>query len=741
MSIARLTAAAHILALTGAVQAQELPLAPLSNYGKVVVTAKQSAGGYVAFEQAFGGSFDAEPASGYPKNSELRRLGRAVGRLDVAFARGVGYCTAFLISDQYLMTNAHCLEGGQVQAISFITGYVESGVEDGTKTYTVGTTPVEISPSRDLDFAILQVFGNPSAEWGRLTLAALEIDDTRDAGMPLMVLGHPVFQVAPVPVPQALYVSRKECRATATKPRAGKKLRHTCDTLVGNSGSPVLSDDSRQVIALHHAGDPREGVNFAIPMTLIAQRSEVVAGLLAVEPKPSNPAVAAQLAAAQAELEEMAALRSELEKLRAERDAAGVAAKATADRLAKEMAEREAADRNAALTAKRLLDEKRKAEAERDRLAEAERKKAADAARLKQAGDLRTVQTTLPDSEQYSGAYWEKTVKVLTGHDRFVSTARFSPDGTRVLTASSDGIATLWHVSGKGWPMSLKGHRGSLTSATFSTDGTRVVTGATDGTAMVWDAKNGHRLTILAGHGKGVTFAAFSPDGTLIVTTSYDGKAIVWDAGNWRRRFNLADHKDEVTGAVFSPDGTRLVTTSRDKTAVIWDTRSGRSLATLALHGGLVKHAAFSPDGTRIVTASYDDTAMIWDAKDGRHLATLKGHGDGVAHAVFSSDGTRIVTASWDDTAAIWDVRSGRRLVTLGGHTENVTHAAFSPDGTRVVTTSNDNSAAVWDARSGKRLAALTGHSGDLRFAEFSPDGSHVVTASGDKTARIWGSH
>lgn len=284
MSFARLTAVASIISLTTAVHAQDIPLAPLSNFGKVAVPATQSGGGYVAFEQAFGGTFDAEPASRYPESSVMRQLGRAVGRLDVAFDRGLGYCTAFLISDQHLMTNAHCLDGGQVQAISFVAGYVDTGVEEGTKTYTVGTTPVEISPRGDLDFAILQVFGNPASEWGTVTLSAMEFDARRDAGMPLMILGHPVFQVAPVPIPQALYVSRKECGATQINPRTGNKLRHTCDTLVGNSGSPVFSDDSREVIALHHAGDPREGINLAIPMRLIAQQSQVVAKLVASAP-------------------------------------------------------------------------------------------------------------------------------------------------------------------------------------------------------------------------------------------------------------------------------------------------------------------------------------------------------------------------------------------------------------------------------------------------------------------------
>jgi WD40 repeat protein len=34
----------------------------------------------------------------------------------------------------------------------------------------------------------------------------------------------------------------------------------------------------------------------------------------------------------------------------------------------------------------------------------------------------------------------------LTGHDDFISAGCFSPDGTRVATASKDGTARLWPV-------------------------------------------------------------------------------------------------------------------------------------------------------------------------------------------------------------------------------------------------------------------------------------------------------
>jgi hypothetical protein len=73
-------------------------------------------------------------------------------------------------------------------------------------------------------------------------------------------------------------------------------------------------------------------------------------------------------------------------------------------------------------------------------------------------------------------------------------------------------------------------HQGPVRSAAFSPDGTRVVTASSDNTARVWDAATGQPLTRPLEHQSAVWSAAFSPDGTRVVTASSDKTARVWDA-------------------------------------------------------------------------------------------------------------------------------------------------------------------------------------------------------------------
>jgi len=327
---------------------------------------------------------------------------------------------------------------------------------------------------------------------------------------------------------------------------------------------------------------------------------------------------------------------------------------------------------------------------------------------------------------------------VLSGHRAAVRSAAYSPDGSHIVTASQDMTARIWDARSGGQSSVLIGHGDFVYGASYSPDGTRIVTASRDKTARIWDARTGAQLVVLSGHSEFVYGASYSPDGTRIVTASRDGTARIWDARTGKELAVLAGHGSTVWSALYSPDGTRIVTASADKTARIWDARAGTPLAVLAGHRDKVEFAAFSPDGTRIVTASEDKTVRLWDSSTGTQVAVLGMHADAVECASYSADGTRIVTAGADKTARIWSTRSGMQLAVLAAHRDVVEYAAYSPDGTRIVTVSDDKSARIWDARRGVALAELSGHGKPVVYAAYSPDGARIVTASFDRTARIW---
>src|SRR5207244_2418061 len=77
----------------------------------------------------------------------------------------------------------------------------------------------------------------------------------------------------------------------------------------------------------------------------------------------------------------------------------------------------------------------------------------------------------------------------------------------------------------------FKGHTSQINSVAFSPDGTLVVSGSSDETVRVWDSQTGDSvLSPLKWHTGRVNSVAFSPDGTRIVSGAYDNTIVMWDA-------------------------------------------------------------------------------------------------------------------------------------------------------------------------------------------------------------------
>ena len=141
----------------------------------------------------------------------------------------------------------------------------------------------------------------------------------------------------------------------------------------------------------------------------------------------------------------------------------------------------------------------------------------------------------------------------------------------------------------RGGVFTLYGHTGPVNSVAFSPDGTRILTGSSDFTAKLWDARTGTPCPQPEGTRERGDKRRVQPgrDADRHRQPGQDGEDLGRENGGSLARTQGVS--GGVTSIAFSPDGERIVTGSDSWStppdeATIWDTRTGISLLKLKGH-------------------------------------------------------------------------------------------------------------------------------------------------------------
>ncbi|ETO21756.1 G-protein beta WD-40 repeats containing protein [Reticulomyxa filosa] len=290
-----------------------------------------------------------------------------------------------------------------------------------------------------------------------------------------------------------------------------------------------------------------------------------------------------------------------------------------------------------------------------------------------------------------------KPLKYFQEYSVYINNAKFSPDGTKIVSSSAEKIIEIWDITSGKVIKTLKGHTHSVYNVEFSSDGNMIVSCSEDGTIRLWDIRSeGNEIKKLQGHSDYVTCATFSLDCNMIVSCSYD-------------------------------------TTIR-----IWNVYSGKEIKKLEGHSLWINNVQFSSNNKYIVSSSNDNTIGIWDLQSGNLFQLLKGHSDSVTKAFFSSNNHFIVSSSDDNTIRLWDVTSGKELQKFEGHSKPVKDIRFFPDCQTIVSCSTDKTIRLWDIKLGVEIQKLDVHADWITGLDVSPDGHTILLSSWDKPIHLW---
>lgn len=292
-------------------------------------------------------------------------------------------------------------------------------------------------------------------------------------------------------------------------------------------------------------------------------------------------------------------------------------------------------------------------------------------------------------------------------HTARVGAVAWSPDGTRIASASDDHAVLICDAQKGQTTLTYGGHNGPVLALAWSPDGKYIASGGADTTVQVWDATTGKTVSTYTGHSKQVNAVSWAHTSNLIASGSEDRTVQVWNAMTREIFFTYTGHKAGVLATAWSPDDSSIATGSWDNTV-----RAVAAVATQSFnvgdtifiyegHAAEVYSVAWSPSGKQLASASGDRFVTVHNGLNGNTIFNYEGHSDIVYAVAWSPDGARLASASADNTAQVWSARTTQHvlrqsLFTYNGHSNIVYAVAWSPNSRRLASGSADTTMQVW---------------------------------------------
>jgi len=293
-----------------------------------------------------------------------------------------------------------------------------------------------------------------------------------------------------------------------------------------------------------------------------------------------------------------------------------------------------------------------------------------------------------------------KPLRVLKGHNKFITSFTYDPTDKNFYTGSYDGIIHRW-VEGQGSTDGISGtsHSNEITGASIDPHHKQVFTCGKDDTVRVTSTESKAQTGISIGTtglpvgiaspqnnagcqvvatSKGVglirkdkvvafknttydpTCIAFAPDGTQAAVGAADNIIHLFqvDGDTLKETGELKHHRGALTSISYSPDGSMIASGDSNREVVAWD-RNAKTVKCQGwvFHTSRVKSVAWSPDNKYVASASLDQSVIIWSIEKPTSRIQQK-----IAHHMGTNgvtwvDNNTLASIGQDCTLKTWTVK------------------------------------------------------------------------------------
>lgn len=223
-----------------------------------------------------------------------------------------------------------------------------------------------------------------------------------------------------------------------------------------------------------------------------------------------------------------------------------------------------------------------------------------------------------------------------------------------LATGGADGTCRIWDVpsSAPSPPLITErmkcrhpssSRRVDITAVAWDPSGSLLATATEDGIARIWTVSGDLHL-VLSMHQRSISALKWSPGGTMLLTASLDQTVCLWEVSNGKVRQQYSTHSDQVLDVDWNDDGL-FASTSSDRMVH----RASLSLALLPFPLLTGAHPTLHP--------AHPPPRPVLSTSRPTPLHRFRGHRDDVNVVKFSPCGTLVASCADDTTVRVWSLR------------------------------------------------------------------------------------
>ena len=239
----------------------------------------------------------------------------------------------------------------------------------------------------------------------------------------------------------------------------------------------------------------------------------------------------------------------------------------------------------------------------------------------------------------------------LKQHTDWVRAARFSPDGTQLLTTGNDRRLIFWATDNPSKPQYIRRLKEAAFDLAFSPDGKQIAICGFEKQIRIYDDK-GAEQQVFEASCPDMHSVRFSSDGTMLAAGGRDGHISVFSMTEGTKIADFKAHRRRIRSLRFTEDNT-IVSAGDDQIVKFTNPlRPAESVALPRLSSKL--YATELLPNNLVATSGSDNLIHVWDLTSRSEVGSLNGH-TGTVSSMASND-RLLVSGSYDTTVRVWSI-------------------------------------------------------------------------------------